>query len=348
MMALQRQAVKMNPPNVSLIIPAYNVETYISECLESVVNQTLENIEIIIVDDGSTDNTLQVSEKYQSIDSRIKIIKQANSGTSCARNIGVKQSTGEYVLFIDSDDWIANNTCEILYKKAKKHNLDVLVYEYYLAIGDRRIKRNSYLHENIITGKIFLTESLNYNSFCLSACNKFITRDLAIKIPFRENHVHEDIEFSYLIMLDAKRVAMCNEYLYYYRRFRTGSNTSELKMKNIFDLFKIYNFIETSICKSSFSDVLKSNGYNIAKFEKLNMESVYKLIDKSNKNDGTKQIIHFLKSNNEFRRLGWFYVLNGKSIKHKLSFTLFWLQPKIFMSLGKLSYPVLRLLKLAV
>ena len=97
---------------ISIIIPVYNVENYLAECLNSVVNQTYRNIEIIIVNDGSTDNSFSIIQQYQLQDERIKIINQENQGLSAARNAGMKVASGEYLWFVDSDDYVAINACE--------------------------------------------------------------------------------------------------------------------------------------------------------------------------------------------------------------------------------------------
>ena len=103
-------------PKISVVIPVYNVADYLSRCLESLRRQTLLDIEIICVNDGSTDNSLSLLNKYASLDKRIKIIQQENKGLSCARNIGLDYSTGEYILFVDSDDELEINAIENLYK----------------------------------------------------------------------------------------------------------------------------------------------------------------------------------------------------------------------------------------
>ena len=98
---------------ISVIIPVYNVENYIEKCLNSIVNQTYNNLEIIIIDDGSTDNSIAIAEKIAENDKRIRIISQVNQGVSSARNLGLDNASGEYILFIDSDDWLDLETCKI-------------------------------------------------------------------------------------------------------------------------------------------------------------------------------------------------------------------------------------------
>ena len=101
---------------ISVIIPIYNVEKYLTKCIESVINQTYKNLEIILVNDGSTDNSKEIIDKYSSIDSRIKVINKKNGGLSDARNVGIELAKGEYITFLDSDDWIELNMYEKLYK----------------------------------------------------------------------------------------------------------------------------------------------------------------------------------------------------------------------------------------
>ena len=113
---------------ISIIVPVYNVEKYLKECLDSLINQTLEDIEIICINDGSTDNSLAILEEYQKKDSRIKVFSQKNQGVSAARNLGIEKATGEYLTFLDSDDRLELNTCEILYKETIAKNSDFLFF----------------------------------------------------------------------------------------------------------------------------------------------------------------------------------------------------------------------------
>ena len=114
---------------VSVILPVFNGEKYLNVCLDSICKQTLSNIEIICVNDGSTDNTLSILEKYSSKDQRIKIISTENNGQGSARNIALNYASGEYIAFVDADDWISNDALYLLYNDAKSRNLDMLFYQ---------------------------------------------------------------------------------------------------------------------------------------------------------------------------------------------------------------------------
>ena len=114
---------------ISVIIPVYNVEKYLKECLDSVINQTLKDIEIICVNDGSTDNSLNILENYAKKDNRIIVISQKNKGLSGARNTGLKYCSGEYVSFIDSDDYVSKDLFELTYNNAISNNSDLVIFK---------------------------------------------------------------------------------------------------------------------------------------------------------------------------------------------------------------------------
>ena len=123
---------------VSVIIPAYNIEDYIGRCLESIIKQTLKDIEIIVVNDGSNDNTLAIINVFARKDNRIKIVDKKNKGSIEARKSGFKVANGEFILFIDGDDWIENDCLEILYDNVKKNNSDIVLYNAFYSYDDRK------------------------------------------------------------------------------------------------------------------------------------------------------------------------------------------------------------------
>ena len=112
---------------ISIIVPVYNVKEYLRECLESLVNQSFENYEIIIINDGSTDGSDLICQKYKERYENIRYYSQSNKGQSAARNLGVRKSKGEYILFVDSDDYIVKDACRVLYKSAIKYDVDIVI-----------------------------------------------------------------------------------------------------------------------------------------------------------------------------------------------------------------------------
>ena len=137
MNANERCEWRMREPLISIIIPVYGVEEYLNQCLESVVNQTYANLEIILVDDGSKDNCPAMCDGWANKDSRIKVVHKENGGLSSARNAGLDIFTGEYVAFVDSDDYIAQDMYELLYSRAKEGNYDIVDCGYYSEANDK-------------------------------------------------------------------------------------------------------------------------------------------------------------------------------------------------------------------
>ena len=129
-MKIEKSSLRNNGIKISIIIPVYNVEDYLSQCLDSVLSQDFDDFEVICVNDGSTDNSLIILEKYAKLDSRIKIISQINGGLGSARNTGLKHANGEYVMFIDSDDYISEGSLKKIYYNAVSNNSDIVIFEF--------------------------------------------------------------------------------------------------------------------------------------------------------------------------------------------------------------------------
>lgn len=137
-------------PLISIIVPVYNVEDYLTECLDSLVNQTYKNIEIICVNDESPDDSYVILDKYAKLDKRIKIINQKNQGLSGARNTGMKNASGDYVMFVDSDDWIDLNTCESAVNAALKNSADLVMWSYTRESGERSLEKLMFWDDNTV------------------------------------------------------------------------------------------------------------------------------------------------------------------------------------------------------
>ena len=253
---------KSNTQKISIIICAYNREEYLKRCLNSVKNQTLKNIEIICADDGSTDNTLDVFRKYANKDHRFKFFTQKNSGPGVARNKAIKMATGEYIMFLDSDDWIDLNTCEELYKKVKLNDLDILLFlmkNYSEETGE--YYEDSYYNLTPIPddfeNKVFSHEDISniIFSISISACQKIYKRSLVKKVHFAEKLLFEDNPFFWGVMLQAKRMSLLKKH-FYLRSRHTSSITSEYDNK-YFDVIPISNKV-------------------ISIFKELNLVNMYK------------------------------------------------------------------------
>ena len=138
---------------ISIIVPVFNVEHYIEDCLASLINQTLKDIEVLIIDDGSSDSSGKICDNFGSLDNRIKCFHRKNEGVAAARNFGLEIAKGDFLMFVDSDDWIDIDTCEIALKLALKYKVDVLMWSYIREYPDRSIKKIIDLREGLYTGK---------------------------------------------------------------------------------------------------------------------------------------------------------------------------------------------------
>ena len=217
---------------ITVIVPVYNVENYLRKCLDSIIAQTYKNIEIIVVNDGSTDASGQICQEYTQIDNRIVYIEKENGGLSEARNVGLDKMTGSYVTFIDSDDWAELDYVEILYKKIIEYQADISVGNYYSYNEDEEtyyfhIYGNSYYEKVYDNISIFenLYESQEMKSFALiSAWGKLYKAKLFDYLRFDKGKLGEDGYFNQKMYLSVNKVVYLNKGLYAYRQ-RSGSIT---------------------------------------------------------------------------------------------------------------------------
>lgn len=210
-------------PKVSVIIPIYNTEQYLSQCLDSIINQTLKEIEIICVNDGSTDNSLEILKKYSSIDNRIVIINQKNQGLSCSRNNAMKIAKGEYIQFVDSDDWLEPESLDLLYKKSKKLDLDMLCFE-----GQNYENGQFYQSKGLMIdyasdeGKVYLSQDMPaiIPLISISACLVFYKHSFLAneQITFPEHVLFEDNYFMHLALNKSSRFGILKRILYNRRK----------------------------------------------------------------------------------------------------------------------------------
>lgn len=224
----------------SIIVPVYNVEKYLDKCLNSLVNQKNDNYEIIIVNDGSTDNSQNIINEYKKkYPKLIKTLKKENGGLSSARNYGIDNSNGEYLLFVDSDDYVSDNYLNAIDNYVKNNTLDILVFNFN-AVNDNLIEnKNTYFNNIKDEQQKFLTGNP-------SACNKLIKKEIFIKnnIKFMENVYYEDLATIPSIVFYTSNICFINDYLYYYV-IRDDSITNKKKfnskMDNIFEVLD-YNY----------------------------------------------------------------------------------------------------------
>lgn len=206
-------------PKVSVIVPVYNVEKYLENCLETLISQTLKDIEIICINDGSKDSSPDILKKYALNDERIKIIDKHNEGLSAARNDGLNVATGEYIGFVDSDDWVDLNFYEKLYNAAKKHNAEVACGNI-IRCGNRITKyKLKFENEQFITDnveKLKATKIPKYNYVWNKIYKRTSLQNLNITFPY--GRYYEDMCWSIKILYYLNGLVTVPECAYYYRR----------------------------------------------------------------------------------------------------------------------------------
>ena len=203
---------------VSVIIPVYNVEGYLPECVESVRNQTHKLLEIILVDDGSTDNSGNLCDNYLKIDERIKVIHKLNGGLSSARNIGIHSATGEFIAFVDSDDWIENTMIQRLLTSCLESGSLLSMCGSYVAFSKENIKvRKCPLKSECLPLNEFWIKLLKAKEGDFISCDKLYHRSLWKNYKFPEGKIYEDIRVLYKVIEQSNVISTVAEALYYYR-----------------------------------------------------------------------------------------------------------------------------------
>ena len=235
---------------ISVIVPVYNVENYLIKCLESLVYQTLKDIELICVNDGSTDGSLSILEDYQKRFSQVKVYTKSNGGLSDARNYGLKHAVGEYIAFVDSDDYVSLNMFEILYKTIKQAQAD-------LCIAQIKEVYPTYEKELVDHNEIYplLGHPTVWNKLYK---HEWIKR---YQIEFPVGLWYEDNVFTYKYLLNHPKIVYVNDFLYYYRKDRVGSIMSSQTNPKIYDIYEVGEIL------SAYKDTCVLTDFEAQQFE---------------------------------------------------------------------------------
>ena len=254
-------------PKISIIVPVYNVEQYLRQCLDSLVNQTYQNIEIITINDGSSDHSIDVLCEYAAMDTRIMVIDKENEGVAAARNDAMKVATGEYLMFADGDDWIELHACERLIQVMTEYRPDVVMYSYCREYADETLEKNNIFPENFIifneeqcrqlhrrhAGAIGeeLSHPENFDAIC-SVCTKLFRTDIIREhkeICCIDNKIigtYEDGLMNLLYYKYVHKAVFIGDHLYHYRKTNETSVTTAYKKQfprlwcNQFDIIEKY------------------------------------------------------------------------------------------------------------
>lgn len=226
---------------VSIIVPIYNVEKYLRKCLDSLVNQTYQNVEILCINDGSKDNSQLIIDEYENKYPNIHGYIKENGGLSDARNYGIDKASGEYLMFVDSDDYLRNDAIELLMKKADKENSDIVVCDLDYVYEDGTIKK-AYQYE-------FESGSPKENNDLIfitnSACDKLFKKDLFDDYRFPKGMWYEDLASIPTILSKANKISKLDEELYMY--FQRQGSIVHKRDDRIFDIYKAINKVKEEI-----------------------------------------------------------------------------------------------------
>lgn len=249
---------------ISIIVPVYKVEKYLPRCVESIINQTYKNLEIILVDDGSPDNCGKLCDEYAQKDERIKVIHKPNGGLSAARNSGINISTGDYIAFIDSDDWISEDYCETLYHGIVDTNSDISIIDYNVVNEEDKITNpvDANSENTGLTSITYENENIIKELLLQKNIKNFVWRMLYRKnviCNFLEGVNYEDMFFTLQVLMNVQKVVYTKKRCYNYLQ-RGGSITATISEKNLTDFIKaVKNRFE--IISKSYSELTAYNVY---------------------------------------------------------------------------------------
>lgn len=233
---------------ISIIVPVYNAEIYLRQCLDSLINQTFKNIEILCVDGDSMDGSLKILREYQEQDERVKVYSKANEGVSLGRNFGMDRASGKYLMFVDADDWIDDHTCELAYRVAEKQQADLVMWSYIREFRGNSLPKDIFdKDEKIFEGKEVtdlhrrfwgligeeLVQVENADALC-PVWGKLYRRDIIEDHHIRFTDIrkigtYEDGLFNLEVFEYLEKVIYMKEYFYHYRKYNTSSITSQYK-----------------------------------------------------------------------------------------------------------------------
>ena len=223
---------------ISIIVPVYNVEQYLEKCVDSIINQTYKNLEIILIDDGATDSSGKLCDELAKIDNRIQVYHKENGGLSDARNYGVERATGDYIGFVDSDDYIDAEMYEKLYEAIKKENVDVAECNLKIIYPEREELFTEQNYYNVCTKQEYLEEYLKIEKIFGSVWTKLISRKIAKELLFPKGKLYEDTYYAYDLINVANSFVLIDSPSYNYL-MRENSITNSKFNPRIFDLIEI-------------------------------------------------------------------------------------------------------------
>ena len=313
-----------NTSLITIIVPVYNAKKYLHDCIESILSQTYHNLEIILIDDGSTDGSEKLVNDYAKSDKRIKVVHQKNMGLSSARNTGLKHATGKYITFVDSDDRIEPNMIEDLFNALIDSQADIAICSFKELYPNGKIKGFSHNYpKQVFTTEQALANMLQENGFMVSTTMKLFPTNYFKGIKFPVDKLHEDVGTTYKLIMEAKKIVFIpNEYYVYVHHNNSIINQTFDERK--FDLIKLTDQMCDDINQQypDLKDITNERRMR-ARFSILRQIPL--------NHPKTKEIVDYLKTHQEF------ITDNKKASKtDKLALKLALTSPRLFQTAYKL------------
>lgn len=255
---------------VSIIVPVYKVEQYLKRCMDSVLNQIYKNIEVILVNDGSPDNCPALCDEYEKIDSRVRVIHKENGGLSSARNVALDIVKGDYVFFVDSDDWLALDTLEVL-SEYLENDYDMISFQRTYLTEEKVVEKGEKNPKDMDVSQYIDASFLGRYDFFVTT--KIFKTEVFNNVRFLEGRNYEDLEIMHRLFLNMKKVVGLDYFLYYYWKGNEGAITNTITMKNIKDHYLSANEIYTA-CRKYLEDRGK-DASNIVAWYKVELVQLY-------------------------------------------------------------------------
>ncbi len=246
---------------VSVIVPVYNTEKTLKRCLESIVQQEYQNLEILLIDDGSTDNSFQICQNYAMLDYRIKVFSKPNGGLSSARNFGIDQATGEYICFIDSDDWIHSQYVSLLICAIRKYSCDIAACSYSTISSDGFSEQKYSFDSILMKKKEFMHLMFVDRSISVFAWNKLYKKSLFSAVKYPEGKLYEDIVPMFFLVDKVECVAVTHQKLYNYYYNPDSITNSNYKSKDE-DYIEQWEIVAVQ-CKSKYPELMPDLDYRL-------------------------------------------------------------------------------------
>lgn len=310
---------------ISIIIPIYNVEKYLNKCIDSILNQTYSDLEIILVDDGSTDKSSEICEYYKEIDNRIRVIHKKNGGLSEARNVGIDIAKGEYIAFLDSDDWADENLYKRLYQLSQKYSSDISMCSFKWVQNEKEVLNK--IDEEIVYSNLEALNKIydkNYTNIIV-AWNKLYHRKLFDNLRYPVGKIHEDEFLTPILIHRANKISITNKELIYYRQNSNSITNSKFSVKRLDYIYALEN---------------RLNYFNQNSLEKLYKKGVWLLMDniirfyyiiKNSDIPEKKQLMKMLK----VKLFNIINITGGLSSKDKVKIMLFEISPNLFKRIAE-------------